>query len=166
MAQDSDEDRIRRKAFELWEAEGRPHGRDLDHWEQAREIIATEDSYASTLLPRETGAEEPVEPAVAVESLGDLPNLTDQGKDPLTDVAREPEVTYEPSPAAAFSQPAPAAAPARPAPEAPTAPVKKSASAKTAGRTRKADAVKSKPIDVPDEAPADGKKRKPAKKKR
>ena len=51
MAQDPDEERIRRKAHELWEAEGHPHGRDQDHWDQARELVAIEDSQASTLLP-------------------------------------------------------------------------------------------------------------------
>ncbi len=90
MIQDPDEDRIRRKAHELWEAEGHPHGRDRAHWEQAREIIAIEDSMASTLLPRDTGAREPVEPALAVNTLGDLPNLTDQGEHALTDTGREP----------------------------------------------------------------------------
>jgi len=27
--------RIRTRAYSIWEAEGRPHGRDLDHWLQA-----------------------------------------------------------------------------------------------------------------------------------
>lgn len=93
MAHDPDEDRIRRKAHELWEAEGHPHGRDQDHWDQAREIIAIEDSQASTLLPRNTGAQEPIEPRQAVENYGDVPNLTDQGEHPLTDTSREPAWT-------------------------------------------------------------------------
>lgn len=93
MAQDSDEERIRRKAHELWEAEGRPHGRDQEHWDQAKEIIALQDSLSSTLLPRNTGADEPIEPRQAVENLADLPNLTDQGEHPLTDIGREPEAT-------------------------------------------------------------------------
>ena len=93
MAHDPDEDRIRRKAHELWEAEGHPHGRDQDHWDQAREIIAIEDSQASTLLPRDTGAQEPIEPRQAVENYGDVPNLTDQGEHPLTDTSREPAWT-------------------------------------------------------------------------
>ena len=93
MAQDPDEERIRRKAHELWQAEGHPHGRDRDHWDQAKEIIAIQDSQAATLLPRNTGADEPVEPRQAVESYGDLPNLTDQGEHALTDTSREPEST-------------------------------------------------------------------------
>lgn len=93
MAGNPDHERISRKAHELWEAEGRPHGRDQDHWDAAREIIALEDSMGSTLLPRDTGAEEPEEPRVAVDSLGDVPGLTDQGEHPLTDTSREPAST-------------------------------------------------------------------------
>ena len=30
------ERRIRERAYEIWESEGRPHGRSDDHWKQAR----------------------------------------------------------------------------------------------------------------------------------
>lgn len=115
MAQHPDEDRIRRKAHELWVAEGHPHGRDRDHWAQAREIIAIEDSMETTLLPRNTGSQEPVEPNEAVASLGDLPNLTDQGEHALTDTAREPTFSSTPratgDTAGAVARPAQASAP-------------------------------------------------------
>ena len=92
MAKDPDEDRIRRKAHELWIAEGHPHGRDQDHWVQAREIIAIQDSQGDTLLPRDTGAEEPIEEAdEALRNMADFPNLTDQGENLLTSTDREPE---------------------------------------------------------------------------
>ena len=93
MAQDTDEDRIRNKAHEIWESEGHPHGRDEDHWAQAKEIIAIQDGLSDTLLPRNTGAEEPIEPTQAVEPYGDMPNLTDQGEHDLTSIDREPEIT-------------------------------------------------------------------------
>lgn len=94
MPQDSDEDRIRQKAHELWEAEGHPHGRDQDHWIQAREIIAIQDSQADTLLPRDSGAEEPIEDAdEALRNVGEFPNLTDQGENLLTSTDREPALT-------------------------------------------------------------------------
>ena len=36
--------RIARRAYELWEAEGRPHGHDTDHWARAeRELAEQED---------------------------------------------------------------------------------------------------------------------------
>ena len=35
------DDRIRERAYQIWEREGRPYGRDYDHWVQARvELIA------------------------------------------------------------------------------------------------------------------------------
>lgn len=41
------EDRIRRRAYELWEQEGRPEGRAWDHWVQAaREVEAEEGGQA------------------------------------------------------------------------------------------------------------------------
>ena len=33
--EDRSEDRIRQRAYALWEQEGRPEGRDRHHWEQA-----------------------------------------------------------------------------------------------------------------------------------
>ncbi|WP_035708379.1 DUF2934 domain-containing protein [Niveispirillum irakense] len=35
-----DNDRIRQRAHEIWEREGRPLGREAQHWEQARNEIA------------------------------------------------------------------------------------------------------------------------------
>lgn len=34
------EDRIRKRAYEIWEQEGQPHGREVDHWLRAAEEIA------------------------------------------------------------------------------------------------------------------------------
>lgn len=99
MAHDPDYDRIRQKAHELWVADGHPHGRDQDHWDQAREIIAIEDSQGDTLLPRDTGAREPIEDGnAALRNLADFPNLTDQGENLLTSTDREP--TFAATPAA------------------------------------------------------------------
>jgi len=33
----SDEQRIREKAYEIWEAKGRPEGQESEHWAQARD---------------------------------------------------------------------------------------------------------------------------------
>ena len=33
------EDQIRHEAFLLWQQEGRPRGRELEHWYAAREIV-------------------------------------------------------------------------------------------------------------------------------
>jgi hypothetical protein len=38
-----DDDRIRERAYGIWIAEGRPHGRDLAHWQRARhELLAAQ----------------------------------------------------------------------------------------------------------------------------
>lgn len=35
-----DEEAIRRRAHEIWEREGRPEGREAEHWERARAELA------------------------------------------------------------------------------------------------------------------------------
>jgi hypothetical protein len=80
------EQRIRERAYHLWEAEGKPHGRDVEYWERARELVGMEESAGSGLLPnpqttpgsrRETGIEE----AEIQENLGEFPDrLADQGE--------------------------------------------------------------------------------------
>lgn len=50
----SNEGRIRQRAYEIWEQEGRPHGEDLKHWLQAFQEIAasTEASGQTAKKPR------------------------------------------------------------------------------------------------------------------
>ncbi|MFB9979908.1 DUF2934 domain-containing protein [Mesorhizobium kowhaii] len=43
MADQSREDRIRQRAYELWEKEGKPDGADLRFWEKAMDEIDEED---------------------------------------------------------------------------------------------------------------------------
>jgi len=33
---DNEDDWIKKRAYALWEEEGQPHGKDAEHWEQAR----------------------------------------------------------------------------------------------------------------------------------
>jgi hypothetical protein len=33
------DERIRQRAYEIWQAEGQPEGKDAEHWQQAREEI-------------------------------------------------------------------------------------------------------------------------------
>jgi hypothetical protein len=40
--------KIREKAYELWTLEGRPDGRELDHWEMARGLVAQDEGSRST----------------------------------------------------------------------------------------------------------------------
>jgi hypothetical protein len=41
------EERIRTRAYELWESEGRPEGREVDHWLKAAQELADEQERAS-----------------------------------------------------------------------------------------------------------------------
>jgi len=75
--------RIRERAYHLWEADGCPDGRDLDYWERARELVGMEDSGETAQLPNPAIAgndRELVEEASIQENLGEFPDrFTDQG---------------------------------------------------------------------------------------
>ena len=84
------EQRIRTRAYRIWEEEGRPEGRAKVHWDMARELVAVEDNFEDTLKPAPSlGADdrsgEPIEEALA-NTGGELPTMTDQD-----------EQTYPPS---------------------------------------------------------------------
>jgi len=88
------EQRIRERAYHLWESGGKPHGRDVEYWERARELVGMEESAGSGLLPnpqtnpgskRETGIEE----AEIQQNLGEFPGrLADQGEVKPTPAAK------------------------------------------------------------------------------
>jgi hypothetical protein len=46
--------RIRERAYEIWQREGRPHGRDAQHWQRAEAEIETESQARSE--PETVGA--------------------------------------------------------------------------------------------------------------
>jgi hypothetical protein len=76
------EERIRERAYKLWEENGRPHGRDVELWEQAEDLVAIEENPVG-LLPN-PGDRDPaladVEEAEIQENYGEIPGrLTDQG---------------------------------------------------------------------------------------
>lgn len=82
---DDFEDRVRERAYRMWQDEGCPPGRAEVHWDQARELVAIEENHELTLRPISTGTEgptgEPIEPIEAVENAGEFPTLTDQGEE-------------------------------------------------------------------------------------
>jgi Protein of unknown function (DUF2934) len=106
------EQRVRERAYHLWEADGKPHGRDVEYWQRARELVAMEENGDTGRLPnpqndpasaRESGVEE----AEIQENPGEFPDrFADQGE-------------WQPPPAPAHSprrtRPAPAASPKTPA---------------------------------------------------
>ena len=75
------QERIRHRAYHLWEADGRPAGRDTEYWERARELIGMEDSPGAGLVSPD--APEFVEEASIQQNLGEFPDrLSDQGEHP------------------------------------------------------------------------------------
>ncbi len=79
------EQRIRERAYHLWETDGRPHGRDIEYWERARELTGMAESVGSGLLPNPQTAPGRIDQADITEAdiqenLGEFPGrLTDRG---------------------------------------------------------------------------------------
>lgn len=79
------EARIRERAYHLWEADGRPHGREREFWERAEELIGMEENATAGRLPNPMTRSEPipgvtVEEAEIQENYGETPDrFTDQG---------------------------------------------------------------------------------------
>jgi hypothetical protein len=79
-------ERIRRRAYKLWQEEGCPTGREEVHWDMATELVAIEDNQMLTTSPVEASSEtgssgDPIEPAEVVKNLGEFPTATtDQGE--------------------------------------------------------------------------------------
>ncbi len=83
--------RIRERAYELWQADGGPHGADQEYWERARELIGMEDSRQTAQVPVPSPddpsvmAGQAVEEASIQENLGEFPERSaDQGEHPQT----------------------------------------------------------------------------------
>lgn len=82
------EQRIREHAYHLWQADGSPHGRDMEYWERADELVRMEEAGPTAQLPNPAtapGADptrtEPIEEAQIQENLGEFPDrFTDQGE--------------------------------------------------------------------------------------
>jgi hypothetical protein len=90
------EQKIRERAYALWEADGCPHGADLEFWERARELIGMESNPDAGQIPNPVHPGEdrpfsapPVEEAELQENLGEFPGRqTDQGEKKPTPTAR------------------------------------------------------------------------------
>jgi hypothetical protein len=77
------EHRVRERAYLMWESDGKPHGRDVEYWERARELVSTEEGAGSGLPPNPRNAmEAPVGTAAKVkETLEAFPDrLGDPGE--------------------------------------------------------------------------------------
>lgn len=81
--------RTRELAYELWQADGSPHGGDLEYWERARTLVGMEESRQTAQLPVPSPDDPSVMAGQAVEeasiqaNLGEFPDrLSDQGEHP------------------------------------------------------------------------------------
>ncbi|GEO38872.1 hypothetical protein GGE65_003880 [Skermanella aerolata] len=101
---DDVEKRVKQRAYEIWEREGCPEGREADHWALAKEEVAIEDNQSQALMPNPSqGGDdtvvhpEPVEPLLAAENLGeDTGGPTNQSEEqplPKKTRARRPSGT-------------------------------------------------------------------------
>jgi hypothetical protein len=71
------EKRIKERAYQLWEAEGRPHGKHEQHWQRASKLIEG-DEPAPKAKQRRTTIHSP---AAGVKSLAEIPaKKTKSGK--------------------------------------------------------------------------------------
>ncbi len=85
------DEKIRERAYHLWDADGRPIGNDLEYWERARELIGMESSRGAGQVevpseddPRVVNGVR-VEEASIQENLGEFPERSaDQGEHPQT----------------------------------------------------------------------------------
>ena len=83
---EDDRDRIRHRAYQIWENAGRPDGRDLEHWLQAEhEMVARGGGGSRVGVPGETattqpeaGPKAPAQPGISAE-LGGSPSAAARG---------------------------------------------------------------------------------------
>lgn len=85
-------------APELWILEGRPEGRHLAHWDMARELVSQEEGLDTTLLPINSDTDDIEDAVASLDNEGDVPGLTDQGKDD-SDALRTAPPEQMPAPA-------------------------------------------------------------------
>ena len=80
--------RVRERAYHLWEADGRPHGREHEFWERAEELLGMEENATAGRLPNPMTHPQAIpgvtiEEAAIQENYGETPSrLTDQGDRP------------------------------------------------------------------------------------
>jgi hypothetical protein len=75
------EQRIRERAYHLWDRDGRPEGRELEYWEQARTLIGMSENPQAGQMSVVSKSDRPIEEAALQDNLGEFPGLqADQGE--------------------------------------------------------------------------------------
>lgn len=106
-------ERIRTRAYHLWQSEGEKHGHEEEYWERARELVGMEESAGSGQLPNPMTVlgNDPAHGAIVEESaiqenLGEFPGQADQGEEqPYPTAAATHETQDTPTPAVAEPKP-------------------------------------------------------------
>ena len=85
MTATSEQEEIRRIAYEIWQAEGEPEGRDREHWERAAAIHAGRGRPAGGSAPEGESYEPKVSsyPAGKHSGVGDVQNAGPRNPEPL-----------------------------------------------------------------------------------
>ncbi|CAM5774733.1 hypothetical protein LMIY3S_04670 [Labrys miyagiensis] len=80
--------KIREKARELWQLEGCPEGRELLHWDMARELVTQENTAEFTLVPNAPEGNDIVDAVAALDNLREVPDLShkDEPSGPAPDI--------------------------------------------------------------------------------
>ncbi len=80
--------RIRERAYLLWEADGRPEGQDLEYWERARELDAMSGHPGAGLMSPDQ--RQFTDEAALEENLGEFPDrVADQGDHRVAPMTRD-----------------------------------------------------------------------------
>ena len=91
--QETTQDEIARVAHAIWEAEGRPEGRDHEHWTRAKQLIlegraeAEYPAAAAVGRDEESGSLQPVQPGFTDVAPGTVPKMKN---DPGPELREEP----------------------------------------------------------------------------
>lgn len=101
----ADFEKIRSRAYEIWEKEGRPSGRERQHWEQAqREVTRDAAGEAGETAPGEVRAEEHRAKARSSSDAGALNSPGEQDKAPNSGNQPEAPSMGKPEKAAARAE--------------------------------------------------------------
>lgn len=90
------QERIEKRAYHLWQADGEPHGRHDEYWERASELVRMEMAGNTGQLPNpaslpgaDPNAPDRVDEAFIQENLGEFPDrFADQGEKTATPMAK------------------------------------------------------------------------------
>ena len=147
----TDEQRIREFAYQIWKSEGQPVGDDFRHWEMARTMVAAQNEdnpgekvtghLPSAIAPEEPANPDPapeIDPAPTQPSPPPRPDTQPQPNEPSSpDVPVDPISPNEPTPP---TSPTPTPQPIHPTdpvePGNPTHPIQPYASRSTSAATR------------------------------